>query len=62
MSEYKRLDLCSLNYAAKPLTYEEAVAGRKPFACTDEDFVNGGILKVRKAEKDENKKCVKLEI
>lgn len=62
MSKYKRLDFSSLNYTDEFLSYDEVTATKEPFYFSDEDFDDNGILKIKNAEKEYAKKCVKLEI
>lgn len=61
MSEYKKLDLSALTYSDKPLSYEEALKGKKPFDFFERDF-DDGLLQVKEVEKDIDRKCVKLVI
>lgn len=62
MSEYRRLDLSKLHFVQTPISYEEAVKNATPFEITEEALNNKRGIQVTKAEKDYERKCVKLEI
>lgn len=62
MSEYNRLDFSNLNFSDDIISYEEALENVTPFEF-DEDIISGKKkIKVTKAEKDYENRCVKLEI
>lgn len=62
MSEYRRLDLSKLHFAQTPISYEEAVKNATPFEITEEALNSKRGIQITKAEKDYERKCVKLEI
>lgn len=62
MSEYSRLDFSQLNFSDDIISYEEALENVTPFEF-DEDIISGKKkIKVTKAERDYENRCVKLEI
>lgn len=61
MSEYRRLNLDTINFADTPLSFDEALKDVPPFDFCVDDLKNKKIS-ITKAEKDYKNKCVKLEI
>ena len=62
MSEYRRLDLNQLNFSADTISYEKALENVSPLKFSNEIIFGQKKVKVSKAEKDYENKCVKLEI
>ena len=62
MSEYRRLDFSKLNFSDDIISHEEALENATPLKLS-EDIISGQRkINITKAEKDYEKKCVKLEI
>lgn len=62
MSEYRRLDFSKLNFSDDIISHEEALENVTPLKLS-EDIISGQRkINITKAEKDYEKKCVKLEI
>ena len=62
MSEYHRLDFDNLHFAETPVSYGEAVKDAVPFEVPDDVVSHRKELKITKAEKDYEKRCVKVGI
>ena len=62
MSEYRRLDFSKLHFAETPVSYEEAVKNATPFDVPEGVVSHRKELNITKAEKDYEKRCVKLVI
>lgn len=62
MSEYRRLDLNSLNFSDDIISYEEALENVTPLKFANEIIFGERKLNITKAEKDSDNRCVKLEI
>lgn len=62
MSEYRRLDLNSLNFSDDIISYEEALENVTPLKFTNEIIFGQRKINITKAEKDSDNRCAKLEI
>lgn len=62
MSEYRRLDFDKLHFAETPVSYEKAVKDAVPFEVSEDVVSHRKELKITKAEKDYEKRCVKVGI
>ena len=62
MSEYHRLDFDKLHFAETPVSYEEAVKDVVPFDVSKGVMSRKRELKITRAEKDYEKRCVKVGI
>lgn len=62
MSEYRRLDFSKLNFSDEVITYDEVLKNATPLELSNDVIFSRKKIKVTKAEKDYDKKCVKLEI
>ena len=62
MIAYKKLDLSKLNFSEDPLKYDEIVQDTKPLVVGECVLQGKRGIKVTKAEKDHQGKCVKLDI
>lgn len=56
MSKYRRLNLNKLHFAKTPVSYEEAVKNTTP--CT----IAGTQIQITEAEKDYEKKAIRIKI
>ena len=62
MSEYRKINLNTLHFSDEIISYDDALKDSAPL-CLSKEIVSGQKeIKVTKAEKDYEKKCVKLEI
>lgn len=62
MSEYHRLDFDKLHFAETPVSYGEAVKDAVPFEVPKGVMSRKRELKITRAEKDYEKRCVKVGI
>ena len=62
MSEYRRLAFSKLNFSDEVITYDEALENVTPLELSNDVVFGRKKIKVAKAEKDYDNKCVKLEI
>ncbi len=62
MSGYRRLDFDKLHFAETPVSYEEAVKDVVPFDVSKGVMSRKRELKITRAEKDYEKRCVKVGI
>ena len=62
MNGYRRLDFDKLHFAETPVSYEEAVKDVVPFDVSKGVMNRKRELKIIKAEKDYEKRCVKVGI
>ena len=62
MSGYRRLDFDKLHFAETPVSYEEAVKKAVPFDVPEAVVNRKSELKITRAEKDYEKRCVKVGI
>ena len=60
-SGYKKIDLSSLIYSDEILSFDDVLADIDPIQI-DENFKPKKNIKITKAEKDYDNRCVKLEI
>lgn len=62
MSEYRRINLEKLNFAKETVSFDDAIKD-SGVTSVPENVINGNRqIKINTAEKDFEKKCVKLEI
>lgn len=59
---YKRLDFSKLNFSDNVISREEALENITPFELENDVVLGQKKIKITKAEKDYENKCVKLEI
>lgn len=62
MSEYRRLNFSKLRFSETPISYDEAVKDATPFEVPEDILNQKKEMTITKAEKDYEKRCVKLEI
>lgn len=62
MSEYHRLAFDKLHFAETPVSYGEAVKDAVPFEVSNGVVSSKTELKITRAEKDYEKRCVKFGI
>ncbi len=62
MSEYHKPDLSKLTYDNNRPTYDEVLNETVPYEVGDDVISGKKEVKITKAEKDYENKCVKLEI
>jgi hypothetical protein len=62
MSEYHRLDFDKLHFAETPVSYGDAVKDAVPFDVSKGVMSRKRELKITRAEKDYEKRCVKVGI
>ena len=62
MSGYRRLDFDKLHFAETPVSYEEAVKEAVLFDVPEAVVSRKRELKITRAEKDYEKRCVKVGI
>lgn len=62
MGEYRKLDFSKLNFSDSKISFEEAVKDTTPFELSNEIISGEKKIKITKAEKEYENRCVKLEI
>lgn len=62
MGEYRRLNFSKLNFSDDTISYDEALENVTPFEFSTNVIFDQKKVKITKAEKDYENRCVKLEI